>query len=473
MKLEGSTPVVPIDIEPDETDDERMARFLKAAGAATEFLAADLEKILENKNTSGGLSSGPTATAPDPSADNAVESVQSQKNQATASNTEEEEANLFEKLRNISVEAAEFSRLSSMKIAEGRMEEGDDGSGSSRNAITADADADAVERAEALCGRIENLLSAAAAAAAENDNDDDSDSSNKLRRSSTSVAAGGVERQHSHGDDVDLGVGNSDKDPGFDRSTSKSRRESKNCSHIGDIVCPNGRRDLALRLATARDALVAVIGERTSVGSLKVALLGLQSSFRAGIEQRQGAGAMETQWNDLCGRVSGLDNSVSDIRGSLSGAGQHRHRSIDMDTDNDGGGVTEDDLEERLGFKADVTWVQRELQRLWDALDARAMANVAGAGGISRPRSAPSANSSNSHNKNDNPEMAGEEESDVTPNSRLISTSLPSSSVLPTGMGGGRLQHSEHGQRSSFNEGSSIIKDLLRKTSRLEQQVRG
>lgn len=476
MQLEGNIPAASaagsaVPMEADETDEERMARFLKAAGAATEFLAADLEKILETTNSSSGTSGGPSATAPDSSSEKDVEIAQeprtlsNQSNQVTGSNSAQEGESVVDKLRHVAVEAMEFSRLCRMNNTGGGVD------GSNRNAKSVPADA-AAERAEALCGRIEGLLSAVVMTESDH---------GRLQSPSTSAAKDALERHHSRGryDGGGNGKQGKEREGPTNKTKTKTKTTSEESSVIDGIVCPSGRKDLPLRLAAARDALVPVIGERSSVGSLKVALLRLQSS----VERNQAAGVSETRWNDLYDRVSGLDKSLSDMKDSLRGTGRHNRLSMntDMDLDNGGGGggpdggvVTEDDLEERLGFKADVSWVQRELQRLWDALDARPMATMGaqqtGEGWASRPRSAPSSNtsSSRSNKENDNPETAGEEESDLTPNSRVISTSLPSSSaVIPTGVGVG----GSHGQRSSFNEGSSIIKDLLRKTSRLEQQV--
>eukprot|EP00752_Nemacystus_decipiens_P012539 g11107.t1 len=474
VQLEGSAPaantggVVPM--EPDETDDQRMARFLKAAATATEFLSADLQKILErnnNKRSSAG------------SAEAATESTQGQRNQETASNNAAEgkaRGEIFQKLQQVSIEAAEFSRLCSKSTNHtgGGIERGegngDDGSGGNRTADAVPADdatsGAAIKRAEGLCGRIESLLSAAAD---DSDSDADCDLLKVQHRSRSDDPSRSDERQHSQGSDVVAGDRKPEiyGDVGDPAGERMSKRED--CSHVGGIVCPNGRKDLPLRLAAARDALAAVIGERTSLGSLKVALRGLKSR----VEEKEHAGLSEERLKELLDRVSGLDKSVSGIQDSLRSDGLHKRHSIDHDMDNGGGGagggeVTEADLEERLGFKADVSWVQRELQRLWDALDTRAMAAMAAMGvqqtGV-RPRSAPSSNNSRSNKENDNPEMAGEEESDVTPGSRVISTSLPSSTMLSAGIGGG------HGQRPSLNEGSSIIKDLLRKFSRLEQQV--
>lgn len=67
----------------------------------------------------------------------------------------------------------------------------------------------------------------------------------------------------------------------------------------------------------------------------------------------------------------------------------------------DAAAVELQDLVDRLAAKADVSWVQRELQRLWDAFDSRAMPVVASSSnaasspllagvGSLRPASAPS-----------------------------------------------------------------------------------
>lgn len=462
VKLEGTAGgIVPVEPEPEETDEERMARFLKASGVSAEFLAADLDKILEScstgSGTRGGAENGATTEAqPIPVGIDGDDHV--------------DDNSTIEKLRLVSEEAAEYSLFCSNSSTGSRCGGGKiglDGGASNRNDPT-DAGA-AVKRAESLCGRIENILS--------------------THNSSLSAANGELQRK-------DLSSGGD----GGNNEKELIRSKNKDYSHIGDITCPNGRKDLPLRLATLRDALLPVIGERTSLGGLKVALLSLTASITDSLEQKYAAELLETRWHDLHGTVSSLNNSVSDMKNSLrDNNGRHHRNSTEID-DHGGGerGFSEDEFEDRLGFKADVSWVQHELQRLWDAVNSRTVASVVVASGTgsgvvrqddsSRPRSAPSSNNSNSrsNSEKDNPETAGEEESDVdaslppTPDSRVISASLPSATVLSTGLGGGvggsagsvpRLQHAEHEQRSSFNEGSSLIKDLLRKTSRLEQQV--
>lgn len=472
MKLEGgSGGIVPVEPEPEETDDERMARFLKASGAAAEFLATDIDKILESccpgGGTRGSAEDGGTV-------EDQVVPVQVDGDNDVGDNS------TMEKLRLVANEAAEYSLFcrnsnTGSRCGEGKVEL----VGNENNRDGLNDTGAAVERAEALCGLVADLLST------------HHSGNDPLRRGSVSAANGDVQRKASSS-----GGGNSDKE--------NKRINNKEYSHISDITCPNGRKDLPLRLATVRDALLPVIGEGTSLGSLKVALQTLTANVRGSVDKNHAADLSETRWHDLHGTVSSLKNTVSDMKNSLRDKnGSHHRHSMDMDDDGGGSGggergVTEDDLEDRLGFKADVSWVQHELQRLWNALNSRSVAPVVvssgvGSGGLrqdnsSRPRSAPSSSNSNSRSNNEknNPETAGEEESEVdasvslSPNSRAISASLPSMTVLSTGLGGGvsgsavsvgRLQQAEHEQRSSFNEGSSLMKDLLRKTSRLEQQV--
>ncbi|CAM9771591.1 unnamed protein product, partial [Ectocarpus sp. 8 AP-2014] len=444
VHLESGKPAaggaVPIETEPEETSEERMARLLKTASTATEFLAEDLDKILDSN---GGNAGDATATAVDNAeANHELDQVQS----ARSSDSNIDHA--LQELRHVSVNAVECSRLCNDVANASGQAEGDEigpdggGAGSDHNVDAA------VRRAEALCGSIQDLLSA------------HEKNISSIKNKAELSATGEIERQGSLENNGGVGL------------------------KLDHIVCPNGRKDLVQRLTATRDALLPVISERSSVGSLRVALLGLTASVRANLEEKQARDLMEERWNDLRGRVSGLDTSVSDIKDSLHDEGHHRYGSLDMDSDNG------EDLEERLGCKADVSWVQRELQRLWDALNARAMAAVGalsprtgagvteGQGGDpSRPRSAPS---TNYDKENHNPETSGQEEGDLDAspsqaNSRVISGSLPSS-ALSTALGGGDgggggSQGAVGGRRASFNEGASLIKDLMKKTSRLEQQM--
>ena len=410
--------------EPEETDGERMDRLVKAAGTAAEFLSTDLGKIVDKTATTA-------ATTFDSSAG------------------EWEEGGLpadkiLERLRNISFEAAEFSRSCGINRA---AEEGaDGGSGGGGGGDWNDV----VERAEIFCANLEDTLSA-----------------------------------HGHTDKCSFIAG--ERQACLDDTAS-----SGECS-LGDVLCPNGRRDLTLRLATVRDALHPVIGERTSAGSLKVAMLRLRANTRGNVGQVKNDVLFESQWRDLLTRMSELDDAVSHIKESMS-----YDRGVGLDDDDDDDNDTEKettrqgpaqgvdsggDLEERLTLKADVSWVQHELQRLWNALDSRVTAAVStstvGCGDqttdSTRPRSAPPLNG-----RPENPEVAGEE-SQMSTQASSGSTveSLPPSSMLAAGVvrgpgeragaaGGGCADHQ---RRPSFNEGLSLMNNLLRKTSRLEQQV--
>lgn len=407
MKMENAPARdILLEAEPEETDKERMDRLIKAAGTAAEFLSADLGTIVDNTAATATLNSPAGEWEGGlPGADK-----------------------ILERLRNISFEAAEFSRFCSTS----RAAEGTDGGGSE----------DVIERAEALCGSIEDALSA-----------------------------------HGHADKCFVAG---------ERQACLDDAASSGEYSLGDIPCPNGRRDLALRLSAARDALHPVIGERTSAGSLKVAILRLKASMTGNLGQAKNEVLFESQLRDLLIRASELDNSISHIKESMYDRGM----GLDDDTEKGlGQGVDRDDLEERLTSKADVSWVQHELQRLWNALDSRVTAaavvaavstSTVGCGDQSaeptRPQSAPSLNS-----HPENPEVAGEESQASSPApSRSTVDPLPSPSTLTAGAvrdpgvdartGGG---YADQQRRPSFNEGLSLMNNLLRKTSRLEQQVGG
>lgn len=390
---------------PEETDQERMDRLIKAAGTAAEFLSADLGKILDDTAATATLNSSTGEWEGEllPGVDK-----------------------ILERLRNISFEAAEFSRFCSASWAA----EGAEGGGSGG----------AIERAEALCGSIEDTLSA-----------------------------------HGHADKCYVA---SERQACLDDTASFDEYS------LGDIPCPNGRRDLALRLSAARDALHPVIGERTSPGSLKVAILRLRANMRGNLGQVKNDVLFESQWRDLLTRVSELDDSVSHIKASMYDRGMGGLDDDDTEKGLGQGGVDRDDLEERLTSKADVSWVQHELQRLWNALDSRVTAAVStstvGCGDqtadSTRPQSAPSLNS-----RPENPEVAGEESQVSSPApSRSTVDPLRSPSTLTAGVvrdPGVRAEtaegYTDHQRRPSFNEGLSLMNNLLRKTSRLEQQVGG
>ena len=389
-----------LETEPEETDGERMDRLLKAAGTAADFLSADLDTIVDSTAATAALSS----------------STGEWEDELPGANK------ILERLRNISFEAAEFSRFCSTN----RVAEGPDGGGG-----------DAIGRAEALCGIIEDTLSA-----------------------------------HGHADKCYVAG---------ERQACLDDTASSGVYSLGDIPCPNGRRDLALRLSAARDALHPVIGERTSAGSLKMAILRLRTNIGGNLGQVKNDVLFESQWRDLLIRVSELDGSISHIKESMNYRGMG---ALDDTEKGAGQGVDRDDLEERLTSKADVSWVQHEFQRLWNALDSRVTAAVStstvGCGDqiadSTRPRSAPSLNS-----RPENPEVACEESqaSSPAPSHSTVDplpfpSTLTAGVVRDTGVGVRTARgDADHQRRPSFNEGLSLMNNLLRKTSRLEQQVGG
>ena len=87
-----------LETEPEETDGERMDRLLKAAGTAADFLSADLDTIVDSTAATAALSS----------------STGEWEDERPGANK------ILERLRNISFEAAEFSRFcSTNRVAEG------------------------------------------------------------------------------------------------------------------------------------------------------------------------------------------------------------------------------------------------------------------------------------------------------------------------------------------------------------------
>lgn len=383
--------------EPEETETGRMARLIDAAGAVMGFLAIDLEKIVDKAATTAKNTNSADEGGGDLDFNNVSDTTK--------------------RLRNISVEAAEYSRRckSSWKADSEKH-----------------SDQEAAERAEILCAMIDDALS-----------DHVDGSVNLLHHNQQASQA-------------DTGL------------LSKA-------SPLEGIFCQNGRQDLPQRLLAARDALLPIVGEGTSVGGLKVAVLGLKASLNANIEQATTANAVESRLRDLLqSRVSELDNSVDDMKVTLY------DRELGFGDDGEkgaGGEVNQEELEQRLMLKADVFWVQRELQRLWEALDSGTLSAVAssnkpGSGQLvdsqPRPRSAPLRES-----RKDDPETVGEEYEALSLSSGgVVRVPMPSSTKAAAGIVGDPVSQVDHGRRSSFNEGSSLIKDLLRKTSRLEEQVR-
>lgn len=323
---------------------------------------------------------------------------------------------VMEQLLHISIEAEEYARRCSID----------------RWGADTDGGGEAAERAENLCARIGDTLSLGAS-------------------SDVSVPPGAW------------------REP----STAGAGREG---NALGDVVCPNGRRDLRERLEAARDALLPVVGERTSVGGVKVTLSRMMADLTTKLERTATTEHLMYELQDLQGKTSDLDRAVGDIKdfiydrgigGDDGGVGARRGEG--------GGGVSDEALDERLAVKADVSWVQHELQGLWNAIHSSTMATEAtcGGGGNQATTSCHSTSSVSSKNRKENPETAGEE-SDVAspPPSREVRGVLSSLGTTGrAGAGGDALAGVDNQRRSSFTEGSSLVKDLLRKISRLEQQV--
>lgn len=370
-----------------------MGRLLKAAGAAAEFVATDLRKIIDKADVT------PTTS-----------SVQANGARSRQGGVHD----VMEQLLHISTEAEEYARRCSID----------------RWGADTDGGGEAAERAENLCARIGDTLSLGASSAV-------SVPPGAWRESSTAGAGR---------------AGNA----------------------LGAVVCPNGRRDLRERLEAARDALLPVVSERTSIGGLKVTLSRMVADLTTKLERTATTEHFMYELQDLQGKTSDLDRAVGDIKDTIY------DRGIGGDDGGGGGkrgggGVSDEALDERLAVKADVSWVQHELQVLWNAIHSSTMATEAtcGGGGNQATTSCHSTSSLSSKNRKENPETAGEE-SDVAspPPSREVRGVLSSLGTAGTaGAGGDALAGVDNQRRSSFTEGSSLIKDLLRKTSRLEQQV--
>ncbi|CAM9905079.1 unnamed protein product, partial [Sphacelaria rigidula] len=253
-----------------------------------------------------------------------------------------------------------------------------------------------------------------------------------------------------------------------------SPSEFDGCS-LDDIQCPNGRSSLAEKLKAARDVLLPIVEQQTSLGALKVAVLGLKADLRMAIAPVNGD---ESRWQNVEGQIAALNTEFAGIRDSMFDRGLAVGR--DPTVGEAGVGVIDDeDLEERLLAKANVSWVQRELQRLWEALNSRAVVDLASNSLRSssreplavRPASAPL------HERpvKENPETAGEESDTSRPSTPVMDGGKASAGMEGAGVKdpSGRmvLPHGDIIHRPSFHEGSPLIKDLLRKTSRLDQQV--
>lgn len=386
-----------------EAASERMSRLLKAAGTAAEFVATDLRKIIDKAD----VAAAPTTST----------SVQANGTHSSSRRRQggEHDDDAMEQLLRISVEAEEYSRRCSID----------------RWGADTDGGAEAAERAEALCARIEDTL--------------------YLGTSSTVPIPRGACRASS-------------------LATAAAAGAGRGGTSLSDIVCSNGRRDLRERLKAARDALLPVVGERTSVGGLKVSLSRMMADQTAKLERAMTAEGMIYELQDLQVKASDLDRAVGEINEFIHDKGIG---GGDAGRGGRGGEVIDDALDEKLAAKADVSWVKRELQGLWDALDSSttaADATICGGGGNQADNISHSTSYLSSKTRKENPETAGEEGDAVSPSpGRGVRGVLSSRGTADAG--GDALAGVDSQRRSSFTEGSSLMKDLLRKTSRLEQQV--
>ena len=300
--------------EPEETSTERMARLLKASGAAAGLLATDVTDILGKVN-------GALATSDSLGHDSFGG------RRLSSSGT-------IRRLEQLAEEAREYSR----RYSTGWDMNGDD-----------NGDQDAVNCVEALGACIEEVLSSV-----------------YFNRNS-----------------------NGTNTPRHETSTLDAPEESLE-SRIG-IRRSSHCRDLRQSLEAALEAFLPVIGERTSLGGLRLAILDLKTRVNESVE---------VGWRQLHARVSSLDNDVSGFVKDHGSA-----------------------LEDRLAVKADVSWVQRELQRVWETLKPCVLS----------PRD---------------------------PGDQADGSRNPKSAIPP-----------HHAFHSSSDEGPALIKDLLRKMSCLEEQV--
>lgn len=192
---------------------------------------------------------------------------------------------------------------------------------------------------------------------------------------------------------------------------------------LQSIQNPNERRELRQRLEAARDALLPVIAERTSVGSIRLALLALRARMDEFVE----AGRCQVQDYDG-GEKQGVQEMINEIINGIY-------------------------LEKRLAAKADLSWVKIELQRLSNALGTRPMTPKESRV-VQTIELIHSKSESPDQIPTETPERTGEERDESPPPQHPLSTT-----PLPVGNPG--LEE----------ENRAFIRDLLRKTSDLEQQV--
>lgn len=249
---------------PEETPAERMSRLLEMAATNLGYLSTDLDEIVHHQLASDDghvdTVSGCTMTG----------GVNDGQARATVS-----KGGMLERLRAISIDAADFAsrcRKGNWYDLGTAARDGERGGQVLAGAIFL--------RAESLCARIEATLSEPHADELE-----------------MKYAA------DSRGTDV--------KDV---RMSGEGTASTLGYSwSLGDIQCPNGRRELPARLKAARDVLFPIVEEGTSVGKLKITLRGLKDDFeralgcgviaagRGAIDEGGATERTDSRWRDIEG----------------------------------------------------------------------------------------------------------------------------------------------------------------------------
>lgn len=330
-----------------ESAEERMARLLKAAGSATNFLAVDLGKSLAKSKDESETGTSST--------------------DHHGIGRRRSFSGDIQRLEHIAEEAREYSRRCNTGWGE-------------------DGDRYAVKCAESLGTRIERALP-------------------------VGITGNGKRRNDPLHNDCQTVL----------NSTDVPEEEP-----LQSIQNPNERWELCQRLEAARDALLPVIAERTSVGSIRLALLALEARMnefgeaeRCQVQDHDGGEKQDVQ--------EMINESINRVK-----------------------------LEKLLAAKADLSWVKIEIRRLSGALDSRPITPMESRV-VQTIELIQSKSESPDQIPTETPERAGEEKDESPLPPHPIST--PISAPVP--VRNPRLEE----------ENRSFIRDLLRKTSDLEQQV--
>lgn len=266
--------------------------------------------------------------------------------------------------------------------------------------------------------------------------------------------------------------------------------------HLGREPLSDSLRRLRGPMEDARQSLVPIIGQGSSVGAVRVALLSLRADLEKAMARPLRTTEEEPDTPDeghlaygldaVRVRMSDLEDGLADVR-QLLGEGTIGASTAGRLTTMQG--LNREDFEHGLRGKADVSYVQIELRRLWDALNSRPIAAVTGSAAeawaqeearASRdtpPTSLPAVQSGAPRN----PENTGED-IDPSPPATPVVRLLPATAAMRhlddrASLDAGAvdrqsaLRQEPRCSSPSLHEGSPLIRDLLRKTSRLDQQV--